>query len=80
MGEPEDGRVERLAAEPAHERRKLGVERRRPAPSIGAVADDGGSQMGEVHADLVRAPRPEGGLDQRQGGRDARTGRRLDSA
>ena len=50
-------------------RRELGVERRRPAPSIRAVTDDGGSQMGEVHADLVRAPRPEGGLDQRQRGR-----------
>ena len=45
-----------------------GSGRHRPAPAIGPVADDGGAQMGEVHADLVRAARPQGRLQQRERG------------
>ena len=66
MGESEHRGVERLAAERGDLRDEVGVRRHRPTPAIGPVADDGRAQMGEVHADLVRAARPQGRLQQRE--------------
>ena len=61
--------MERLAAEGGDARRQLRVGGRRAAAPVGPVADDGGAQVGEVHADLVRAPGAQRDLEQRERGR-----------